>query len=53
MVGILIAQRRTLFHQSSKFKRNMNPNFFKGFGALEKETLIKKRMEGGKRKGKR
>jgi hypothetical protein len=39
----------------SKFKiqEKYELAFFQGLGALEKETLTKKIMEGGKRKGKR
>jgi hypothetical protein len=39
----------------SKFEiqEKHEPRFFQGLGALEKETPRKKRLEGGKRRGKR
>jgi hypothetical protein len=36
-----------------KIKEKYEPRFLQGFGALEKDTPTKKRMEGGKKKGKK
>jgi hypothetical protein len=36
-----------------KIQEKHEPRFFQGLGALEKETPTKKRLEGGRRKGKR
>jgi hypothetical protein len=45
--------KENIFPSKFEIREKHESRFLQGLGALEKETLSKKKLEGGKRRGKR